>query len=86
MIIVFLKYASVHKVPEPKQAKQAEKPAASKEIATEVRAVQDGGIQTVFPSAEAHLGESLGWNLERKSSPDTPTFVIQFTLFIPIVL
>ncbi|KAF9245150.1 hypothetical protein DTO006G1_9654 [Penicillium roqueforti] len=60
MIIVFLKYASVHKAPEPKQAKQAEKPAASKEIATEARAVQDGGIQTVFPSAEAHLGESLG--------------------------
>ncbi|CAI7564444.1 unnamed protein product [Penicillium viridicatum] len=59
MIIVFLKYASTRKVPEPKQVKQAEKPAVIKETATETRVVPDGGIQTV-PSADSHLGESLG--------------------------
>ncbi|CAI7611751.1 unnamed protein product [Penicillium crustosum] len=60
MIIVFLKYASTRKVSEPKQAKQAEKPVVIKETATETRAIQDGGIQTDVPSADAHLGESLG--------------------------
>ncbi|CAI7653400.1 unnamed protein product [Penicillium glandicola] len=60
MIIVFLKYASTRKTPEPKQTKQAEKPVVVKETATETRVVQDGGIQRVVPSAEAHLGESLG--------------------------
>ncbi|KGO68172.1 Protein of unknown function DUF1640 [Penicillium italicum] len=60
MIIVFLKYASTRKVPEPKQSKRVEKPAVTKETTTESRAGQDGGIQTVVPSAEAHLGESLG--------------------------
>lgn len=60
MIIVFLKYASTRKTPEPKQAKQVEKPAVTKEITTETRVVRDGGIQTAVPSAEAHLGESLG--------------------------
>lgn len=60
MIIVFLKYASTRKVPEPKQAKQVEKPAVIKETPTETRVIQDGGIQTVVPSADAHLGESLG--------------------------
>lgn len=60
MIIVFLKYASTRKVPEPKQAKQEEKPAVTKETATETRVVQDGGLQTVDPSAKAHLSESLG--------------------------
>ncbi|KAJ6177948.1 hypothetical protein N7519_008409 [Penicillium mononematosum] len=60
MIIVFLKYASTRKVPEPKQAKREEKPAVTKETVTETRVVQDGGIETVVPSAEAHLGESLG--------------------------
>ncbi|OQD61642.1 hypothetical protein PENPOL_c016G05801 [Penicillium polonicum] len=59
MIIVFLKYASTRKVPEPKQVKQAEKPAVIKETATETRVAQDGGIQTA-PSADTHLGESLG--------------------------
>ncbi|KAJ5471130.1 hypothetical protein N7530_008487 [Penicillium desertorum] len=60
MIIVFLKYASTRKVPEPKQAKREEKPAVTKQTVTETRVVQDGGIETVVPSAEAHLGESLG--------------------------
>ncbi|KAJ5521222.1 hypothetical protein N7527_005337 [Penicillium freii] len=60
MIIVFLKYASTRKVPEPKQVKQAEKPAVIKETATETRVAQDGGIQPVVPSADTHLGESLG--------------------------
>ncbi|KAJ5201285.1 hypothetical protein N7449_006088 [Penicillium cf. viridicatum] len=60
MIIVFLKYASTRKVPEPKQVKQAEKPVVIKETATETRVVQDGGIQRVVPSADGHLGESLG--------------------------
>lgn len=60
MIIVFLKYASTRKVPEPKQVKQAEKPAVIKETVTETRVAQDGGIQTVVPSADTHLGESLG--------------------------
>ncbi|KAJ5598487.1 hypothetical protein N7537_008571 [Penicillium hordei] len=60
MIIVFLKYASTRKVPEPKQVKQAEKPAVVKETTTETRVAQDGGIQTAVPSADAHLGESLG--------------------------
>ncbi|KAJ5822741.1 hypothetical protein N7447_005081 [Penicillium robsamsonii] len=60
MIIVFLKYASTRKEPEPKKVKKAEQPVVAKEIATEPRVVQDGGIQTDTPSAEAHLGESLG--------------------------
>ncbi|KAJ5375539.1 Protein of unknown function DUF1640 [Penicillium concentricum] len=60
MIIVFLKYASTRKEPEPKKVKKAEQPVVTKEIATETRVVQDGAIQTDTPSAEAHLGESLG--------------------------
>ncbi|KAJ5972849.1 uncharacterized protein N7479_002767 [Penicillium vulpinum] len=60
MIIVFLKYASTRKEPKPKKAKQAEEPVVTKEITTETRVVEDGGIQTVVPSTEAHLGESLG--------------------------
>ncbi|EKV12224.1 MOZ protein represents a chromatin-associated acetyltransferase [Penicillium digitatum] len=60
MIIVFLKYASTRKVPEPKQTKQAKKPTVTKEAATETRLVQDGGIQIDGPSVEMHLGESLG--------------------------
>ncbi|OQE34941.1 hypothetical protein PENCOP_c015G05207 [Penicillium coprophilum] len=60
MIIVFLKYASTRKEPEPKKAKQVEKPVITKEIITENRVAQDGGIQTDIPSAELHLGESLG--------------------------
>ncbi|KAJ5933001.1 hypothetical protein N7516_007490 [Penicillium verrucosum] len=59
MIIVFLKYASTRKVPEPKQVKEAEKPPV-KETTTETRVVQDGAIQAAVPSADGHLGESLG--------------------------
>ncbi|KXG50378.1 Protein of unknown function DUF1640 [Penicillium griseofulvum] len=60
MIIVFLKYASTRKEPEPKKAKKMEHPVITKETTPETRVVQDSGIQTDTPSAEAHLGESLG--------------------------
>jgi hypothetical protein len=60
MIIVFLKYASTRKEPEPKKVKKMEQPVVTKETAPETRVVQDSGIQTDTPSADAHLGESLG--------------------------
>lgn len=60
MIIVFLKYASTRKVPEPKDKEVIEKPVA-REVTTETRVVNDAGIQTDLPSVpEAHLGETLG--------------------------
>jgi hypothetical protein len=59
MIIVFLKYASTRKDPEPKQVKEVEKPVVTKETAIETRLTQDAAIQADIP-AEAHLGESLG--------------------------
>ncbi|KAF3400005.1 hypothetical protein F1880_008250 [Penicillium rolfsii] len=61
MIIVFLKYASVRRVQEPKQVKEVEKP-ATKEITSETRAVHDAGVQSEMSPVvvEAHLGESLG--------------------------
>lgn len=59
MIIVFLKYASTRKVHEPTKVKEVEKPTAT-ETATDTRLIQDTGILIEPPSAEAHLGESLG--------------------------
>lgn len=59
MIIVFLKYASTRKDPEPKKTKEEEKPVV-KEITTQAQVVHDGGLQTIDPSGGAHLGESLG--------------------------
>ncbi|CAG8386607.1 unnamed protein product [Penicillium salamii] len=59
MIIVFLKYASTRKVPEPKKAKEEEKPVV-KEITTKTQVVHDTGLQTIDGSDGAHLGESLG--------------------------
>ncbi|KAJ5566822.1 hypothetical protein N7535_006128 [Penicillium sp. DV-2018c] len=59
MIIVFLKYASTRKGPEPKQVKEAEKPVVTKEAVNETRLVQDAAIQADIPP-ESHLGESLG--------------------------
>ncbi|KAJ5205444.1 Protein of unknown function DUF1640 [Penicillium cf. griseofulvum] len=60
MIIVFLKYASTRKEPEPKKVKKTEKPIVTKETTPETRVVQDSGMKSDTPSAEAHLGESLG--------------------------
>ena len=59
MIIVFLKYASVRRVQEPKKTIEVEKP-VTKEITTETRVVHDAGVKTEPPVVEAHLGESLG--------------------------
>ena len=60
MIIVFLKYSSVHRVKEPKQVKEVEKP-LTKDISTETRVIHDTGVQTeTFPVVEANLGEALG--------------------------
>ncbi|KAJ5757423.1 uncharacterized protein N7511_006117 [Penicillium nucicola] len=60
MIIVFLKYASTRKVPEPAKAKEIEKPVVTKEIAAETRTVHENGTTTIPSTSEAHLGESLG--------------------------
>jgi hypothetical protein len=62
MIIVFLKYASTRKAPEPKKTKEEEKPVV-KEVTTQPPVVHDGhdgNLQSVDPNAGAHLGESLG--------------------------
>jgi len=60
MIIVFLKYASTRKVPEPKVVKEVEKP-VPKEVTKETHVVHDTGIPPNSPPiAESHLGESLG--------------------------
>jgi len=58
MIIVFLKYASTRKVPDPSKVDVVEKP-VDKQVTKETHVVHDTGIQTDLPS-ETHLGESLG--------------------------
>ncbi|KAJ5984953.1 hypothetical protein N7522_012149, partial [Penicillium canescens] len=60
MIIVFLKYASTRKVPEPTKVKEVEKPVVTKEIATETRVIHDNGATTIPSTSETHLGEPLG--------------------------
>ncbi|KAJ5109866.1 hypothetical protein N7532_002511 [Penicillium argentinense] len=63
MIIVFLKYASTRKVPEPKVIKEVEKPVPTKEVTKETptRVVHESGHKSETPYiAEAHLVESLG--------------------------
>lgn len=59
IIIVFLKYASTLKVPEPAKPQEAEKPVI-KEVATKTQVVYDGDLQTTDSNVGAHLGESLG--------------------------
>lgn len=60
MIIVFLKYASVRRVKEPKQTSEAEKPVKT-EIIKETRVTHETSppIET-SPVVEAHLAETLG--------------------------
>lgn len=60
MIIVFLKYASTRKVPEPKKKSQEAEEPVVKEITTKTEVVHEGNHQVVDSNAGAHLGESLG--------------------------
>lgn len=60
MIIVFLKYASTRKVPEPTKIKEVEKPVITKETAAETRIVHDAPRGDTPSVSEANLGESLG--------------------------
>lgn len=60
MIIVFLKYASTRKVPEPTKIKEVEKPVIAKETAAETRIVHDAPRSDTPSVSEANLGESLG--------------------------
>jgi hypothetical protein len=59
MIIVFLKYASTRKVPEPKKPEEIEKPAV-KEVVTQIPIVHERGLKAKVPASETHHGESLG--------------------------
>ncbi|KAJ5127661.1 hypothetical protein N7448_008440 [Penicillium atrosanguineum] len=58
MIILFLKYSSTRKVPDPPKVETVEKP-VDKQVTKETHVVHDIGSQTEISPA-AHLGESLG--------------------------
>jgi hypothetical protein len=59
MIIVFLKYASTQKTPEPKKTQEVEKPVV-KEVVIQAPEVHEGGLKDQVPATESHHGESLG--------------------------